>query len=277
MYLGFIVILALPGRAARRLRLPAARRCRPRTSRGTAATRRRAIVVWYFIALSALVDPGFWQRAYAARDPARRASARVLMVDRVLDRVRLHDHDDRALRARAAAEPRRTRCSRSPSWRGSTLPPFSARALLPRDDRDGDEHDRLVRLHRRDDDRARRDLAAAARDQRGARARSTRASVSASRPCSRRALAHREAERHRPVARPGLDHDSGAAAAGRRRAARARPARPALDARRDDRCRSRCRSACACWSRRSRRRRSRTRAPLGRIEPIYVRPRRVAR
>ena len=33
------------------------------------------ILVWYFIALSTLVDPGFWQRAYAARDPkvARRA------------------------------------------------------------------------------------------------------------------------------------------------------------------------------------------------------------
>jgi len=29
----------------------------------------QAIFVWYFIALSALVDPGFWQRAYAARDP----------------------------------------------------------------------------------------------------------------------------------------------------------------------------------------------------------------
>ncbi|HTK31849.1 MAG TPA: sodium:solute symporter family protein [Candidatus Saccharimonadaceae bacterium] len=28
-----------------------------------------AIIVWYFIALSTLVDPGFWQRAYAARDP----------------------------------------------------------------------------------------------------------------------------------------------------------------------------------------------------------------
>jgi SSS family solute:Na+ symporter len=28
-----------------------------------------AIFVWYFIALSTLVDPGFWQRAYAARDP----------------------------------------------------------------------------------------------------------------------------------------------------------------------------------------------------------------
>ena len=27
-----------------------------------------AIFVWYFIALSTLVDPGFWQRAYAARD-----------------------------------------------------------------------------------------------------------------------------------------------------------------------------------------------------------------
>jgi len=29
----------------------------------------QAILVWYFIALSALVDPAFWQRAYAARDP----------------------------------------------------------------------------------------------------------------------------------------------------------------------------------------------------------------
>ncbi len=28
-----------------------------------------AIFVWYFLALSTLVDPGFWQRAYAARDP----------------------------------------------------------------------------------------------------------------------------------------------------------------------------------------------------------------
>jgi SSS family solute:Na+ symporter len=28
-----------------------------------------AILVWYFIALSTLVDPGFWQRAYSARDP----------------------------------------------------------------------------------------------------------------------------------------------------------------------------------------------------------------
>jgi SSS family solute:Na+ symporter len=28
-----------------------------------------AILVWYFIALGTLVDPGFWQRAYAARDP----------------------------------------------------------------------------------------------------------------------------------------------------------------------------------------------------------------
>jgi SSS family solute:Na+ symporter len=35
----------------------------------------QAIFVWYFIALSTLVDPGFWQRAYAARDAsvARRA------------------------------------------------------------------------------------------------------------------------------------------------------------------------------------------------------------
>ncbi|MBI1798649.1 MAG: sodium:solute symporter family protein [Candidatus Eisenbacteria bacterium] len=28
-----------------------------------------AVIVWYFIALSTLVDPGFWQRAFAARDP----------------------------------------------------------------------------------------------------------------------------------------------------------------------------------------------------------------
>ncbi|HTM57754.1 MAG TPA: sodium:solute symporter family protein [Candidatus Udaeobacter sp.] len=28
-----------------------------------------SILVWYLIALSTLVDPGFWQRAYAARDP----------------------------------------------------------------------------------------------------------------------------------------------------------------------------------------------------------------
>jgi SSS family solute:Na+ symporter len=28
----------------------------------------QAIVVWYVIALSTLIDPGFWQRAYAARD-----------------------------------------------------------------------------------------------------------------------------------------------------------------------------------------------------------------
>ena len=28
-----------------------------------------SVLVWYLIALSTLVDPGFWQRAYAARDP----------------------------------------------------------------------------------------------------------------------------------------------------------------------------------------------------------------
>lgn len=36
-----------------------------------------AIFVWYVLALSTLVDPGFWQRAYAARDP-RVARAGVL-------------------------------------------------------------------------------------------------------------------------------------------------------------------------------------------------------
>jgi solute:Na+ symporter, SSS family len=30
----------------------------------------QAVVVWYFIALGTLVDPAFWQRAFAARDPA---------------------------------------------------------------------------------------------------------------------------------------------------------------------------------------------------------------
>ena len=29
----------------------------------------QSVLVWYLIALSTLVDPGFWQRAYAARDP----------------------------------------------------------------------------------------------------------------------------------------------------------------------------------------------------------------
>jgi SSS family solute:Na+ symporter len=29
-----------------------------------------SVLVWYLIALSTLVDPGFWQRAFAARDPA---------------------------------------------------------------------------------------------------------------------------------------------------------------------------------------------------------------
>src|SRR5439155_25655 len=28
-----------------------------------------AVIVWYVIALGTMVDPGFWQRAYAARDP----------------------------------------------------------------------------------------------------------------------------------------------------------------------------------------------------------------
>src|SRR5262249_43950840 len=29
-----------------------------------------AVIVWYVIALGTMVDPAFWQRAYAARDPA---------------------------------------------------------------------------------------------------------------------------------------------------------------------------------------------------------------
>jgi len=68
MYLGFAVLLvflvarhgALPFLTAH---LPAAHF----TWHGGVGA--QAVIVWYFIALSTLVDPGFWQRAYAARDP----------------------------------------------------------------------------------------------------------------------------------------------------------------------------------------------------------------
>jgi len=68
MYAGFILIVVTL--IARHGGLPFLERHLPATHfmwhGGNPAA---AIVVWYFIALSALVDPGFWQRAYAARDP----------------------------------------------------------------------------------------------------------------------------------------------------------------------------------------------------------------
>jgi SSS family solute:Na+ symporter len=68
MYLGFIVMLAFlvarhGGLGFLEAALPAAHF----TWHG--GNPPQAILVWYFIALSTLVDPGFWQRAYAARDP----------------------------------------------------------------------------------------------------------------------------------------------------------------------------------------------------------------
>jgi solute:Na+ symporter, SSS family len=68
MYAGFIVMLAFlvarHGGAAFLLReLP------PTHLTWNGGNPPGAILVWYFIALSTLVDPGFWQRAYAARDP----------------------------------------------------------------------------------------------------------------------------------------------------------------------------------------------------------------
>lgn len=74
MYLGFIVMVAMlvarhGGLAFLHATLPATHF----TWHG--GNPPAAIFVWYVIALSALVDPGFWQRAYAARDPkiARRS------------------------------------------------------------------------------------------------------------------------------------------------------------------------------------------------------------
>src|SRR5213076_1805408 len=68
MYAGFIVMLAFlvarhGGLGFLRAHLPATHFT---WHGGNPAS---AILVWYFIALSTLVDPGFWQRAYAARDP----------------------------------------------------------------------------------------------------------------------------------------------------------------------------------------------------------------
>ena len=69
MYLGFIVMLAfLVGQHGwlpyLHQRLPASH------FTWNGGNPPAAVFVWYFIALSTLVDPGFWQRAFAARDPA---------------------------------------------------------------------------------------------------------------------------------------------------------------------------------------------------------------
>ncbi len=68
MYLGFIVMVAFlvarhGGLGFLAARLPATHFS---WNGGLPAA---SVLVWYFIALSTLVDPGFWQRAYAARDP----------------------------------------------------------------------------------------------------------------------------------------------------------------------------------------------------------------
>jgi SSS family solute:Na+ symporter len=69
MYLGFVLILAFlvaqhGGLGFLRAHLPASHFF------WNGGNPPQAIFVWYFIALSALVDPGFWQRAYAASEPA---------------------------------------------------------------------------------------------------------------------------------------------------------------------------------------------------------------
>jgi len=68
MYLGFALMVAML--IARYGALPLAPGAVPATHfTWHGGNPPQAIFVWYFIALSALVDPGFWQRAYAARDP----------------------------------------------------------------------------------------------------------------------------------------------------------------------------------------------------------------
>ena len=68
MYLGFIVLLGfLIARHGGPGFLAAALPATHLTWHG--GNPPQAILVWYFIALSTLVDPAFWQRAYAARDP----------------------------------------------------------------------------------------------------------------------------------------------------------------------------------------------------------------
>ena len=68
MYAGFVMLLAFL--VARHGLLPFQPGALPATHlTWHGGNPKAAIFVWYFIALSALVDPGFWQRAYAARDP----------------------------------------------------------------------------------------------------------------------------------------------------------------------------------------------------------------
>ena len=68
MYAGFVIMLAFL--VAQHGGLSFLRRTLPPTHfTWHGGNPPQAILVWYFIALSTLVDPGFWQRAYAARDP----------------------------------------------------------------------------------------------------------------------------------------------------------------------------------------------------------------
>jgi SSS family solute:Na+ symporter len=68
MYLGFIVMLAFLVAQHGGLGF-LARSLPPTHFTWHGGNPPASILVWYFIALSTLVDPGFWQRAYAARDP----------------------------------------------------------------------------------------------------------------------------------------------------------------------------------------------------------------
>ena len=138
----------------------------------------QAIFVWYFIALSALVDPGFWQRAYAARDPkvARDAVLWSVVCWAVFDfMTTMTGLYARALLP-AAPGPR----VRLPRGGAHHAPAVRARPLLPRHDRHRDEHDRFLRLHRRGHRGPRHRLA------HRARRRGPRAGLDALRPVARR-------------------------------------------------------------------------------------------
>ena len=68
MYVGFIIMFGFlvaqhGGLGFLRTHLP------PAHFTWTGGNPPAAVLVWYFIALSTLIDPGFWQRAYAAQDP----------------------------------------------------------------------------------------------------------------------------------------------------------------------------------------------------------------
>jgi SSS family solute:Na+ symporter len=68
MYAGFILMLGFL--VAQHGALPFLRAHVPATHWSwTGGQPVASVLVWYFIALSTLIDPGFWQRAYAARDP----------------------------------------------------------------------------------------------------------------------------------------------------------------------------------------------------------------